>query len=264
MFNHFHNEGSPQLLTKYRRAFALKVFTLSPSQLFCLQKTSFLRHFVSCHAGVICGMNSTFAGKNSRNLKTEPRHNFVLQVVLDSLSKTRSTLKYWHHPSKLARGFSEALGILNVQERRFVDNFHLYKPAVLRPSALGGILPFRSYIHPKIYGILSSFDSLVIPMISRVIYLRDYLLIRALELNGFRLIPDQHKDQISLAAREWCVAKCALRDSPAKFVTKVFCTIRIISFPWAKHLWARSQMKFSQAFKTKQMLILFSPSILTL
>ena len=145
-----------------------------------------------------------------------------------------------------------------------MDDSHLYKPAVLRPSALGRILPLRSYIHPKIYGILSSSGWLVIPMISRVIYLRDYLLIRALELNGFRLIPDQHKDQISLAARKWCVAKCALRDSPAKFVTKVFCTIRIILFPWAKHLWARSQMKFSQAFKTKQMLILFSPSILTL
>ena len=264
MFNHFHNEGSPQLLTKYPRAFTLKIFTLSSSQLLCLQKTNFLCHFVLPHTGVVSGTSSTFAGKKSRNVKTETRDNSVLQGVPDSLSKTRPTRKHPYHPSKLARGFSEALGILNAQERRFVDNSHLYKPAVLRPSALGRILPLRSYIHPKIYGILSSFGSLVIPMISRVIYLRDYLLIRALELNGFRLIPDQHKDQIGLAVREWCVAKCALRDSPANFVTKVFCTIRKILFPWAKHLWARSQMKFSQAFKTKQMLILFSPSILTL
>jgi len=264
MFNHFHNEGSPQLLKKYPRAFTLKIFTLSSSQLHYLQKTNFLCHFVLPHTGVVSGTSSTFAGKKSRNVKSETRDNSVLQGVPDSLSKTRPTRKHPYHPSKLARGFSEALGILNVQERRFVDNFHLYKPAVLRPSALGGILPFRSYKNPKIYGILSSFDSLVIPTISRVIYLRDYLLIMALELNGFRLIPDQHKEQIGLAVREWCVAKCALRDSPANFVTKVFCTIRKILFPWAKHLWARSQMKFSQAFKTKQMLILFSPSILTL
>ena len=258
MFNHFHNEGSPQLLTKYRRAFTLKVFTLSPSQLFCLQKTSFLRHFVLPHAGVVSGTSSTFAGKKSRNVKTETRDNSVLQGVPDSLSKTRPTRKHPYHPSKLARGFSEALGILNAQERRFVDNSHLYKPAVLRPSALGRILPLRSYIHPKIYGILSSSGWLVIPMISRVIYLRDYLLRRALELNGFRLIPDQHKDQSGLTVREWCVAKCALRDSSANFVTQLFRKIRNL-FPWAKHLQARSQMKFPRCSKLNKCLFHSAP-----
>ena len=145
-----------------------------------------------------------------------------------------------------------------------MDDSHLYKPAVLRPSALGRILPLRSYIHPKIYGILSSSGWLVIPMISRVIYLRDYLLIRALELNGFRLIPDQHKDQIGLAVREVvCGQVCSSRFA-SKFCYESILYYPKILFPWAKHLWARSQMKFSQAFKTKQMLILFSPSILTL
>lgn len=263
MFNHFHNEGSPQLLTKYRRAFALKEFTLSPSQLFCLQKTSFLRHFVLCHAGVDCGTNSTFAGKNSRNLKTEPRHNFVLQGVLDSLSKTRSTLKYWHHPSKLARGFSGSSGIINAQERRFVDNSYLYKPTVLRPSALGRILPLRSYTYPEIHGILSSSGWLGIPIIFRVIPLRNYLLRRALDLFGFRLSPDQHKDQSGLTVREWGVAPCALRDSSANFVKQLFRKTRYL-FSGARHPQAHSQVKFPQMFKAKQMLISFSPSILTL
>ena len=144
-----------------------------------------------------------------------------------------------------------------------MDNSHLYKPAVLRPSALGRILPLGSYIYPEIYGIPSSFGSLVIPMISRVICLRDYLLRRALELNGFRLNPDQHKDQSGLTVREWCVAKCALRDSSANFVTQLFRKIRNL-FPWAKHLQARSQVEFPQVFKAKQMLISFNPSILTL
>ena len=253
MFNHFHNEGSPQLLTKYRRAFALKVFTLSPSQLFCLQKTSFLRHFVSCHAGVICGMNSTFAGKNSRNLKTEPRHNFVLQVVLDSLSKTRSTLKYWHHPSKLARGFSGSSGVINAQERRFVDNFYLYKPTVLRPSALGRILPLRSYTYPEIHGIPSSSGWLGTPIIFRVISLRNYLLRRALDLFGFRLSPDQHKDKSGLTVREWCVAPCALHDSSANFVTQLFRKTRNL-FSGAMHPQARFQLMFPRCSKLNKCL----------
>ena len=263
MFNHFHNEGSPQLLTKYRRAFTLKEFTLSPSQLFCLQKTSFLRHFVLCHDGLACGTNSICSGETSRNLKTQATPNFALQSVLDSLIKTRPSLKHSHHPSKLAQGSSGSSGILNSQERRFVDNSHLCKPTVLRPSALGRILPLRSYLYLEIHGILSSFGSLGIPIIFRVISLRDYLLRRALDLVGFRLSPDQHKDQSGLAVRDWCVAPCALRDSSANFVTQLFCKTRYL-FSGARHLYAHSQVKFPNAYKAKQMLILFSPSFLTL
>jgi len=258
MFNHFHTEGSPQLLAKYRRAFVLKEFTLFPSQLFCIQKTSFLRHFVLCHAGVVCGTNSTFAGKNSRNLKTEPRHNFVLQVVLDSLSKTRFTLKYWHHPSKLARGSSGSSGILNAQERRFVNNSHLYKPTFLRPSALSRILPLRSYTYPEIHGILSSSGWLGIPIIFRVISLRNYLLRRALDLIGFRLNPDQHKDQSGLAVREWGVAPCALRDSSANFVTQLFRKTRYL-FSGARHPQARSQVMFPRCSKLSKCLFYSVP-----
>ncbi|MDG1325225.1 MAG: hypothetical protein P8P49_05610 [Opitutales bacterium] len=263
MFNHFHNEGSPQLLTKYPRAFTLKIFTLSSSQLLCLQKTNFLRHFVLPHTGVVSGTSSTFAGKNSIYVKSGSRDNFVLQGVPDSLSKSRPTHKHSHHPSNLARGFSGGWGILNAQEWRFVDNPDLYESVVLRPSALGRILPLRSYIHPKIYGILSSFGSLVIPMIYRVIYLRDYLLRRTLVLTGLRLNPDQHKDQSGLTVREWCVAKCELCDSSANFVTKVFCKIRNL-FPEAKHQYAHSNGKFSQVIKAKQMLKSFNLPILNL
>jgi hypothetical protein len=263
MFNHFHNEGSPQLLTKYRRAFTLKEFTLSPSRLFCLQKTSFLRHFVLCHAGVVCGTNSTFTGKNWWNLKTEPRPNFALQRVLDFFSKTRTIPKQLHHPSKLAQESSVASGILNAQERRFEDNSYLYKSTVLRPSALGRILPLRSYVYLEMRGILSSFGSLGIPIIFKVISLRDYLLRRALDLIGFRSCPDQHKDKSGLAAREWCVAPCAFRDSSANFVTQLFRKTRYL-FSGARHPQARSQVKFPKAFKPKQMLISYSPSILTL